>query len=178
MASFLVFAAAVFAAAASGGLFRPDDWYKSLAKPSWNPPSWVFAPVWTVLYIGIAFAGWLVWHDAGESRNVLMALWVAQLLLNAAWSWLFFGRHRIDLALADVSAMAVVIAAFIAIASRSVPIAAWLFVPYLAWGSFALVLNATILKLNGGRGPLAQDAHPNGKQANAPPARDTVARRS
>lgn len=156
MASFLVFAAAVFAAAASGSLFRPDDWYKSLAKPSWNPPNWVFAPVWTVLYIGIAFAGWLVWRDAGESRDALIALWVAQLFLNAAWSWLFFGRHRIDLALVDVSAMAVVIASFIAIAMPSVPIAAWLFVPYFAWGSFALALNATILKLNGASGKPAQ----------------------
>ena len=77
-------------------------------------------------------------------------------MLNAAWSWLFFGRHRIDLALVDVSAMAVVIASFIAIAMPSVPIAAWLFVPYLAWGSFALALNATILKLNGASGKPAQ----------------------
>ncbi|MFO1304494.1 MAG: TspO/MBR family protein [Burkholderiales bacterium] len=160
MASFFVFAIAVFAAAGSGSLFRPDDWYKSLAKPSWNPPNWVFAPVWTVLYIGIAFAGWLVWGDAGESRNVLIALWGAQLILNAAWSWLFFGRHRIDLALVDVSAMAVVIGAFTAIAAPSVPIAAWLFVPYLAWGSFALALNATILRLNGATGRPAGAAAP------------------
>lgn len=152
MISFAVFAVAVFAAALSGGKFRPDAWYKALAKPSWNPPNWVFAPVWTVLYIGIAFAGWLAWRDGGDARNALIALWVAQLLLNAAWSWLFFGRHRIDLALADVTAMAVVIVAFIALAMPSVPVAAWLFVPYLAWGSFALALNATILRLNGRSG--------------------------
>jgi benzodiazapine receptor len=148
MLSLVVFVLVTFGAAFTGARFSPDAWYRDLAKPSWNPPSWVFAPVWTLLYLGIAVAGWLVWRDAGGAWTPALTLWVAQLAGNALWSWLFFGRHKIAAALVDVSAMWVLIAAFIAVTFDTTRTAAWLFVPYLAWVSFAAILNAKILALN------------------------------
>jgi len=149
MLALAVFVLVTFVAAAVGSRFRPDAWYRSLAKPSWNPPNWVFAPVWTLLYIGIAYAGWLTWRAAGDGWSVVLTLWAAQLVVNALWSWLFFGRHAIAAALADVLTLWVLIAAFIFASRTDAPVAAWLFVPYLAWVSFASALNARILSLNG-----------------------------
>ena len=94
------FLAACFLVACSGAVFRPDDWYERLAKPSWNPPNWVFAPAWTVLYILIAIAGWLVWREAGFGLPLLV--YAVQLLLNAGWSAVFFGMKRPDLAFAEL----------------------------------------------------------------------------
>ena len=77
-------------------------WYAELSKPSWNPPSWVFGPVWTALYICMAVAMWLVWKSESPARNTAAALFVTQLLLNALWSWLFFGWHRPDAAAVEI----------------------------------------------------------------------------
>ena len=93
-----------FAAAAIGALFVPGEWYASLVKPAWNPPNWIFGPVWTVLYILMAVAAWLVWKRYGLARaTVPLLLFVIQLVLNAGWSWLFFGLRRPDLAFIDGS---------------------------------------------------------------------------
>jgi tryptophan-rich sensory protein len=134
-------AAAFFAAG-----FRPGGWYEALSKPAWTPPNWLFAPVWSVLYLAIAIAGWLVWRRSGASLP--LAVWIGQLTLNAAWSWLFFGLHRPALALADIVALLVVILVFIAVAGPVSRAAALLFVPYGLWVLYATALNASIVLRN------------------------------
>ena len=122
------------------------EWYPTLAKPSWTPPPWLFAPVWTVLYILMGVAAWLVWK-AGNAKGAML-LFGAQLLLNLAWSFLFFGARSPGLALIDIAALWLAIAAMIfAYAFRS-RLAAYLTVPYLAWVSFAMALNAAVFMLN------------------------------
>jgi translocator protein len=133
-------------AALTGAMFMPGPWYKTLRKPAWTPPNWVFGPAWTILYVLIAVAGWRVYRVAGW--HLAIGLWVAQLVLNAAWSWLMFGLRRIDLALLDVIALWVMVAAFIAAAWPIDQGAALLFAPYLAWVTFATALNAAIYRLN------------------------------
>jgi len=131
---------------AIGWLTLPGAWYAGLTKPSFNPPNWLFGPVWTVLYVLIAVAGWRVWQAAPRSRA--MTLWWLQLALNFAWSPVFFGAHRVGLALAIVSAMLAAILGFISAAWRTERTSALLFLPYAAWVSFATALNAAILLLN------------------------------
>jgi translocator protein len=122
------------------------EWYPTLNKPSWTPPNWLFAPVWTVLYIMMAVAAWLVWR-AGDAKTALI-LFAAQLLLNLAWSFLFFGARSPGLGLIDIALMWIAIAVTIfAFAMRS-RLAAFLMVPYLCWVSLATVLNASIYMLN------------------------------
>ncbi len=122
------------------------EWYPTLAKPSWTPPPWLFAPVWTVLYILMGVAAWLVWKK-GTAQGP-MVLFGAQLLLNLAWSFLFFGARSPGLALIDIAVLWIAIAAMIfAYAFRS-RLAAYLMVPYLAWVSFAMALNAAVFMLN------------------------------
>lgn len=150
-ASFLVFFALVVVTASTGLLFRPGDWYAGLQKPNWTPPNWLFGPAWTVLYVMIAFAGWLVWRT--DASPVLVGLWVLQLLLNGLWSFLFFGRRRMDLAFVDIGALWLAIAAFVVAAWPVSQTAGLLFVPYLAWVSFAAALNAAVWRLNPQAGP-------------------------
>ena len=145
--SLAVFVALVVAVALFGARFSPDAWYQQLARPSWNPPNAVFGPVWTVLYAAIAVAGWLVWRAAG--RIVLsLQFWLAQLVMNGLWSFLFFGLHRPDLALVDICLLLVLIFAFIVTARQRSLVASWLFVPYAAWVGFATALNFSIWQLN------------------------------
>lgn len=95
--------ALTFAAAALGGFFRPGEWFAALAKPSWNPPGWLFAPVWTALYTMMAVAAWLVWRRGGfAGQRVALSLFLLQLFFNALWSPLFFGLHRPPLAFVDI----------------------------------------------------------------------------
>ena len=124
----------------------PDAWFASLAKPSFNPPNWVFAPVWTTLYVMIGVAGWLVWPS--HRSPAAMTLWWSQLVLNFAWSPVFFGLHRIDVALAVILLLLAAICAFVALTARRERWAAVLFVPYGLWVAFASVLNAALLVLN------------------------------
>lgn len=145
-ASFLVFLALVAFVAASGFFFRPGAWYAGLAKPGWTPPNWLFGPAWTILYLMIAFSGWLVWRVDGADAAV--AIWGIQLVFNGLWSFLFFGRRRMDLAFADIGALWLAIAGFIVVAWPASQTAALLFVPYLAWVSFAAALNAGVWHLN------------------------------
>ena len=142
----LAFFGLVTLAAASGAIFKPDEWYERLRKPSWNPPNWAFPVVWTILYAMMAVAGWLVWREVGWSTAIV--IWGAQLVLNAAWSWLFFGEKRMDLAFAEVMLLLAAILAFIVAAW---PVSMWaslLFVPYLAWVGTAAALNWTVWKMN------------------------------
>jgi len=142
-----------FAVAAIGGLATiPNipDWYAGLAKPSWTPPNWVFGPVWSVLYLSMAVAAWLVWRQAGLAGAVVpMALFGIQLLLNAAWSWLFFGLHSPSAASVDIVLLWTAIAATTVAFWRRSMVAGILFLPYLVWVSFASVLNLAIWRLNG-----------------------------
>jgi len=150
----IVFAVLVFAAAATGGIFAPGDWYRALNKPSWTPPDWMFPVVWTVLYIMIAWAGVIVWRADGFGPAIIA--WGAQLVFNGAWSWLMFGRKQIGLALADAGAMLVSIVAFMILAWPIDASASLLFVPYLAWVVTAFLLNLRVLQLNpGARGAAA-----------------------
>jgi translocator protein len=144
---FFAFFAVVAAAALLGAQFQPGAWYAGLAKPAWTPPSWVFGPVWTILYIAIAAAGWLVWHRARRMTTALW-FWSAQIVLNAAWSWLFFGLQRPGLALADIGLLLAAIAGFILAARRESPAAAGLFMPYLLWVGYASALNLAIWRMN------------------------------
>lgn len=146
MLSLFVFLGLCFAAATSGGFFSPGPWYDSLNKPSWTPPDWVFPVAWTVLYTMIAFAGWFTWRSGGWSAA--LAIWGVGLVLNAVWSYLMFGRQDIFAALIDVAGLWLATAAF-TIASWPVDKrAALLFLPYLAWVSFAAALNFTVWRLN------------------------------
>lgn len=142
----LLFLALVGAAAGTGMTFLPGAWYETLAKPAWTPPNWLFPPVWTVLYVMIAVAGWRVYERLGVGPA--LGAWLAALLLNAAWSPIMFGAHRIGLAALDIAALWVAVVAFIAITWRRERVAALLFVPYLAWISYAAALNLAIYRLN------------------------------
>jgi benzodiazapine receptor len=129
-----------------GYVTRPGEWYASLAKPAFNPPDWIFAPTWTLLYVFIAVAGWRIF--AREPFSPAMAVWVAALALNFLWSPVFFGLHRPDAALVIVAALLAAILIFIALAARIDAIAAILFAPYALWVGFATLLNAAIWRLN------------------------------
>lgn len=146
-----VFFGLVFAAAASGAIFKPGAWYDTLQKPSWNPPDWAFPVVWSVLYIMIAVAGVLIWR--AEGFGVAMAFWGAQLVLNAVWSALFFGVKRMDWAFFEVCLLWLSIVGFIAVAWPVSSTAALLFVPYLVWVTIAATLNRTVWRMNPGAVP-------------------------
>jgi benzodiazapine receptor len=129
-----------------GFLAQPGEWYENLAKPAFNPPPWLFGPVWTLLYVLIAIAGWRVWH--ARPKSTAMALWVAQMALNWLWSPAFFGAEAPWLAFAIIVALLAVILAFIVQAWEFDRPAAWLFAPYAAWVAFATLLNGSIALMN------------------------------
>jgi benzodiazapine receptor len=125
-------------------------WYRTLEKPSWNPPDWVFGPVWTLLYVAMGVALVKVWRSdlrRGEVRLALV-LFAFQLVLNFGWSWIFFSLHAIGPAFVEIVALLIAILATLAAFARVKPSAAALLAPYLGWVSFATVLNATIWQLN------------------------------
>jgi tryptophan-rich sensory protein len=145
----LGFIAACFLAALTGAAYRPGDWYERLAKPSWRPPNRLFAPVWTVLYFLIAVSGWLVWREAGFAGAALpLAIYALQLVLNAAWTPLFFGLHRPDLGFLDIVLVWLSVAATIALFYPIHASAALLLLPYFAWVTFAAALNFAVWRLN------------------------------
>jgi translocator protein len=138
-----------FAASAVGALFMPGEWYAALNKPAWHPPAWIFGPVWTALYAMMAVAAWLVWQRGGFAvQRRPLGLFLAQLALNALWTPLFFGLRQPGVAFAEIILLWLAILATL-LAFRPVSrAAAWLLVPYLAWVSFAAVLNGTLWRLN------------------------------
>lgn len=144
LAAFLVLV--VGGGTAIGLVARPEGWYAALEKPPFNPPDGIFAPVWTLLYVLIAVAGWRVWtRDAGGAA---MRLWAAQLVLNFLWSPVFFVARGIGAALAVIALLLAAILAFVAASWSADRAAALMFVPYAAWVAFAALLNASIWILN------------------------------
>jgi len=143
-----------FAAAGIGGMAttpKIPGWYATLAKPNWNPPNWIFGPVWSALYCCMAVAAWLVWRQRGLAGAAMpLALFGVQLLLNGLWSCLFFGLQSPGLAFAEVLLLWATIAATMVLFLLRSTVAGVLFVPYLAWVSFASVLNFVIWRLNAG----------------------------
>lgn len=148
----LMVAALVVVVLAIAGARLTDigPWYFALRKPSWQPPDWLFGPAWTLIFALTAAAAAIAWNRAetAETRRMLEVAFVANALLNVAWSWLFFTLRRPDWALIEVAAFWVSIVVLIGLASRVSTPAALLLVPYLAWVSFASVLNWTIVRLN------------------------------
>ena len=133
-----------------GVFFKPGAWYAALDKPAFNPPAWLFAPVWTVLYVAMGVAAWRIWClPVSTERKLALRQFGVQLILNAAWSPVFFGAHSLAGGLVVIVLMLFAIAATI---QRFHPLdkpAAWLLAPYLAWVSFATLLNVALLALNG-----------------------------
>lgn len=122
-------------------------WYPTLAKPSFNPPNWIFAPIWAVIYILMAIAGWRVWRVT-DFRAQALLYWALQLALNFAWPFIFFGAHQMTAALIEIAVLWLAVLITTIAFFRIDRIAGWLFVPYLLWVSFAAVLNGAIWQLN------------------------------
>lgn len=148
MISLVLFLLVVFAAAFAGSRFHPEAWDARRARPLWNPLDWLFAPVWSVLYVLIAVAGWLVWDTTADFTHPALMFWVAQLLLNLAWTFLFFGRHSPAMALLDIGMLLAVIVGFMLTAMAASPLAALLFAPYALWVAFAMFLNLALWSMN------------------------------
>lgn len=124
-------------------------WYPTLVKPAWTPPPFLFGPVWTCLYAMMAVSAWLVWlSPPTPTRRAALTAFTVQLLLNAAWSPLFFGLRSTGLGLLDIVLLWPAILATLILSRRVRPAAAWLLVPYLAWSSFATALNVALWRLN------------------------------
>jgi tryptophan-rich sensory protein len=145
--AFLLGTLAVGAIASAVTAPNIDDWYAVLAKPNFAPPTYVFAPVWTLLYVAMAFAAWRVWKRVGIKDNAL-TLYFAQLALNLLWCVIFFGLKRVDLALSEMIVLFAGVAATAFAFRRIDRIAGFLFVPYVAWTGFMLALSYEIWGLN------------------------------
>ncbi len=142
----LSFAASGIGAVAS---IRAASFYGELAQPAWAPPSWVFGPMWTLLYAMMAVAAWLVWRSGGFRANrTALGLFLLQLVVNALWSWLFFAWHLGAWAFFDILLLWVLIAATLLSFWRARPLAGVLLIPYLLWVSFAGALNYAVWQLN------------------------------
>lgn len=148
----LVCTAVVTALGLWSGLMTASEipgWYAQLQKPTWNPPNWVFGPVWTTLYLMMGIALALVWHSGHPTYKQAMMIFGVQFLLNLMWSFIFFNQHQIRLAFMEIIALWIMILANILVFYRIKPLAGILLIPYLAWVSFASFLNYTIMSLNG-----------------------------
>ena len=142
---------ASFVAAAVGGLasINAAGFYGQLLQPAWAPPAWLFGPVWSVLFVLMGTSAWLVWRKRGFSgAGTALKLYLAQLVANALWSWLFFAWHQGALALAGIALLWLLIAGTIAAFWRHHQAAALLLLPYLAWVSFAAALNYSLWQMN------------------------------
>lgn len=153
IASFLFFIGICFFTAWLGAQVSPGiasgDWYESINKPQWNPPSWIFGPVWTLLYAMMGTAAWLVWKKAGfGGAKVALTLFFVQLFLNGLWSQIFFGQQELGWAFAEIIVLWMAIIATTLYFFKENNIAGWLMVPYILWVTFASWLNYTIWMLN------------------------------
>ena len=140
-----------FLASAAGAIasVNASEFYGQLQQPGWAPPPWLFGPVWSALYALMAIAAWLVWRSGGFRGNAVpLGLFLAQLILNALWSWLFFAWKLGGWAFAEVAVLWVLILATGVAFQRVRPLAALLLVPYLLWVTFAAILNLTLWRMN------------------------------
>jgi benzodiazapine receptor len=138
-----------FGAAGVGSRFPTGKWYAALSKPRWNPPNWLFGPVWGILYILMAIAAWLVWRRIDlPGAGLALGLYAVQLGLNAAWSWLFFGRNQLGWALVEILMLLAAILATLIAFWRVDPVSGYLLLPYLLWVAFASFLNFTLWRMN------------------------------
>jgi translocator protein len=145
--TYAVFIILVVSAGLISGLGNmPGDWYASLQKPFFNPPAWLFGPVWTTLYVLIGIAGARIWMRAPKSAA--MQLWFAQLAVNVLWSPAFFGLQNPELGLVVIAGMLITIIGFMIKARPVDRVSTLLFIPYLAWVAFAGLLNLSIAWLN------------------------------
>jgi benzodiazapine receptor len=145
----LVWIAVCFIPAVIGSRFSPGEWYAGLVKPSWTPPGYVFGPVWTLLYASMAVAAWMLWRGVGfGGARMALILFIAQLVLNGMWSWIFFGLHKPGLAFVEIFFLWALIVATLIAFWKLYPPSGILLVPYLAWVSFAAVLNFSIWWFN------------------------------
>ena len=138
-----------FAASGIGGFVTSsykEPWYSEIILPTFNPPSWVFSPVWTALYILMSVAIWIVWRKTSDKK--ILQLYFVHLFFNAIWSIIFFGFHQIFIALIDLGIILIFIILLMKIYYQVSKISFLLMIPYLLWSSYALVLNATIFYLN------------------------------
>lgn len=135
-----------------GGLVTVNEiptWYATLNKPSFNPPNWLFGPVWTTLYLLMGISVYMIWKQpVSTERNKALQLFILQFILNFCWSFIFFGLHATGWALIEMIALWILILLSILHFAKHSKTAAWLLLPYIAWVSFALLLNAAIWKLN------------------------------
>lgn len=139
------------AAAGIGGYASANapDFYGSLVRPAWAPPAWLFGPVWSVLYLLMAIAAWLVWRVGGfRGAPAALSLYLIQLVLNALWTWLFFTWRQGALSFAEIVLLWILIVATIVAFWRIRPVAALLLVPYAAWTTYATALTFAIWRLN------------------------------
>jgi len=138
---------------AIAGMFTAQsvpEWYATLNKPSFNPPSWIFAPVWTALYILMGISLFMIWKQgASKLRNLAILVFMLQLLLNFAWSFIFFYFQMIGFALVEIIFLWISIVVMQVLFYKIKPLAAYINIPYLLWVSFACVLNASFYVLNG-----------------------------
>lgn len=143
----ICFAVAGLGAVATNPEIR--NWYQAIRKPAWTPPNWLFGPVWTVLYLAMAVAAWLVWKRAGwEANSVALWLFVIQLALNLAWSFIFFKYHSPAWAFVDIALLWIAILATAMKFAGVSAVAALLLVPYLIWVTYAASLNFAIWRMN------------------------------
>jgi len=147
--SLIVFIVISLAAGMIGSRFMPGAWYEGLAKPTWNPPNQVFAPVWTILYILMGVAAWMVW-TSGDRIGIKLpiAVFIVQLAFNSLWSYLFFGLQRPDLAFFEIIVLWILICVTLILFWRISKPAGALLIPYLLWVSFATALNYQLWRLN------------------------------
>jgi len=122
-------------------------WYEGLSKPSWTPPNWLFAPVWTILYLAMGVAAWLVWQQSSLTA-VPMQFFLLQLFLNVSWSAVFFRFRSSGWAFLEIAALWSAILLTVIAFLRTAPLAGWLMIPYLGWVSYAAALNFAIWRLN------------------------------
>lgn len=147
--SLVPFAVACAAAASTGMLFKPGEWYRGLEKPRWTPPDWSFGLVWTVLYCLIAWAGWRVGTRVETGAAALpLGLWACQIVLNAMWSPVFFGLRRPGAALPIIIALLIAVVAMTAVFIRIDPVAGVAMIPYAIWVAIAAALNVSIWRRN------------------------------
>ena len=148
--SFILFALLTFSASAIGGMATSgfkEPWFSLLIKPSYNPPGWIFAPVWTALYLMMTIAIWLFWHNKNRNMNTIYIYFI-HLIFNTTWSVVFFIFHKIFLAMVDLIILIFLIIVLIVRFRRVNMISYYLMIPYLLWCFYTLILNLSLLILN------------------------------